>query len=94
MGRRGAGRRQRPAVHDDHAPRDLAADAPNTKWVADLTEHPTSQEEATIIAVPSGADAARRWGYTLSFPGPDSVTVLTSPAITKWFKTAAGSNRP
>ena len=40
-GRRGKAGRPGPAVHDDHLQRDFTAQAPNRKWVTDITEHPT-----------------------------------------------------
>ena len=41
-GRRGKAGRPGPAVHDDHLQRDYTAEAPNRKWVTDITEHPTT----------------------------------------------------
>lgn len=50
-GRRGSAKRPGPAVHDDHMRRDFTAAAPNTKWVTDLTEHPTSEGKVYCCAI-------------------------------------------
>ena len=41
-GRRSKAGRPGPAVHDDYLRRDFSAEAPNRKWVTDITEHPTT----------------------------------------------------
>jgi hypothetical protein len=46
--------RSRPAgrpVHDDLVRRDFTADAPNTKWLTDITEHPTSEGKLYLCAI-------------------------------------------
>ncbi len=37
------GRKAGPPVHDDLLDRDFTADGPNTRWVGDITEHPTGE---------------------------------------------------
>jgi putative transposase len=48
-GRRG--KRPGPPVNDDHLRRDFTAEAPNRKWVTDITEHPTGQGKVYCCAV-------------------------------------------
>jgi transposase InsO family protein len=50
-GRRGAGKRPGPAVFDDHVQRDFTATAPNTKWLTDITEHPTDEGKVYCCAI-------------------------------------------
>jgi hypothetical protein len=38
-------------VHDDLVRRDFTADAPNTKWLTDITEHPTGEGKLYLFAV-------------------------------------------
>ncbi|MEV7043878.1 IS3 family transposase [Amycolatopsis sp. NPDC051061] len=40
-----------PPVHDDLVRRDFTADAPNTKWLTDITEHPTGEGKLYLCAV-------------------------------------------
>ncbi|MFC4855995.1 IS3 family transposase [Actinophytocola glycyrrhizae] len=40
-----------PPVHDDLVRRDFTAEAPNTKWLTDITEHPTSEGKLYLCAV-------------------------------------------
>jgi transposase InsO family protein len=40
-----------PPVHDDLVRRDFTATAPNTKWLTDITEHPTSECKLYLCAV-------------------------------------------
>jgi transposase InsO family protein len=42
-GRRGSSKMPGPAVHDDLVQRNFAAEAPDTVWLTDITEHPTSE---------------------------------------------------
>lgn len=64
-GRRGPGKRPGPAVHDDHLRRDFTGAAPNTKWVSDLTEHPTGQGKVYCCAI-KDLFSNRIVGYALS----------------------------
>jgi transposase InsO family protein len=41
--KRGLNRKAGPPVHDDLIDRDFTADAPNERWVGDITEHPTGE---------------------------------------------------
>jgi hypothetical protein len=49
--KRGKYRRPGPPVHDDLVQRQFAADAPNTLWLTDITEHPTSEGKLYLCAV-------------------------------------------
>jgi transposase InsO family protein len=42
-GRHGSSKRPGPAVHDDLVLRNFTAETPNSVWVTDITEHPTSE---------------------------------------------------
>lgn len=50
-GRAGKGARPGPAVHDDHVQRDFTAAQPNSKWVTDITEHPTGEGKVYCCAI-------------------------------------------
>jgi transposase InsO family protein len=50
-GRRSSGKTPGPAVHDDHLQRDFTAAEPDTVWVTDITEHPTSQGKLYCCAI-------------------------------------------
>jgi hypothetical protein len=41
--KKGLYRKAGPPVHDDLVDRDFTADAPNVKWLTDITEHPTGE---------------------------------------------------
>jgi transposase InsO family protein len=49
--RRGSGKKAGPAVHDDHVNRDFTADAINTKWLVDITEHWTMEGKVYLCAI-------------------------------------------
>jgi transposase InsO family protein len=49
--RRGKGRKVGPPVHDDLVKRDFTADGPNRLWLADITEHRTSEGKVYLCAV-------------------------------------------
>jgi putative transposase len=49
--KRGKYRRPGPPVHDDLVARQFAADAPNTLWLTDITEHPTGEGKLYLCAV-------------------------------------------
>lgn len=40
-----------PPVHDDLLERDFSAAAPDTKWVTDITEHPTAEGKLYLCAI-------------------------------------------
>jgi transposase InsO family protein len=50
-GRRGAGKRPGPAVHDDLVQRNFTAPAPDRVWLTDLTEHPTAEGKLYICCI-------------------------------------------
>lgn len=49
--RRGRNRRAGPPVHDDLVGRDFTAEAPNIKWLVDITEHPTGEGKLYLCAI-------------------------------------------
>jgi putative transposase len=49
--KRGKYRRPGPPVHDDLVARQFAAEAPNTLWLTDITEHPTGEGKLYLCAV-------------------------------------------
>ncbi|UQS26078.1 IS3 family transposase [Amycolatopsis thermalba] len=49
--KKGLSRTAGPPVHDDLIRRDFTADAPNTKWLTDITEHPTGEGKLYLCAV-------------------------------------------
>jgi putative transposase len=49
--KKGRSRTAGPPVHDDLVRRDFTADAPNTKWLIDITEHPTGEGKLYLCAV-------------------------------------------
>jgi putative transposase len=50
-GRKGAGKRPGPAVHDDLVQRNFSAPAPDRIWLTDLTEHATAEGKLYICCV-------------------------------------------
>lgn len=50
-GRKGAGKRPGPAVHDDLVRRDFTADRPDAVWLTDITEHPTGEGKLYCCAI-------------------------------------------
>lgn len=49
--KRVGGRKAGPPVHDDLLKRDFSAAAPDTKWVTDITEHPTAEGKLYLCAI-------------------------------------------
>jgi transposase InsO family protein len=49
--KKGLSRKAGPPVHDDLVRRDFTATAPNTKWLTDITEHPTSEGKLYLCAI-------------------------------------------
>ncbi|MEU4246935.1 IS3 family transposase [Amycolatopsis sp. NPDC026612] len=49
--KKGRSRKAGPPVHDDLVRRDFTATAPNTKWLTDVTEHPTGEGKLYLCAV-------------------------------------------
>ncbi|WP_410675378.1 IS3 family transposase [Amycolatopsis sp. cmx-4-68] len=49
--KKGRSRTAGPPVHDDLVRRDFTAIAPNTKWLTDITEHPTGEGKLYLCAV-------------------------------------------
>jgi putative transposase len=50
-GRKGAGKRPGPAVHDDLVRRNFTAPAPDRVWLTDLTEHPSDEGKLYICCI-------------------------------------------
>ncbi len=49
--KKGRPRKAGPPVHDDLVRRDFTATSPNTKWLTDITEHPTGEGKLYLCAV-------------------------------------------
>jgi putative transposase len=49
--KRGRAARPGPPVHDDLIGREFSATAPNTKWLTDITEHPTGEGKLYVCVV-------------------------------------------
>jgi putative transposase len=49
--KRGKNGKPGPPVHDDLVARDFTAEAPNTLWLADITEHPTREGKLYLCAI-------------------------------------------
>ena len=49
--KRGKNGKPGPPVHDDLVGRDFTAIAPNTLWLADITEHPTGEGKLSLCAI-------------------------------------------
>ncbi|MFF4361145.1 IS3 family transposase [Streptomyces sp. NPDC001604] len=49
--RRGRGKKAGPPVHDDLVSRDFTATSPNRLWLADITEHATSEGKLYLCAI-------------------------------------------
>jgi hypothetical protein len=49
--KKGRSRTAGPPMHDDLVRRDFTAAAPNTKWLTDITEHPTGEGKLYLCAV-------------------------------------------
>ena len=49
--KRGLNRKPGPPVHDDLLERDFTADQPDTKWLVDITEHPTGEGKLYLCAI-------------------------------------------
>lgn len=59
------GKRPGPLVHDDLVRRDFAATAPNQLWLADITEHKTSEGKLYLCAI-KDVFSNRLVGYSIS----------------------------
>jgi hypothetical protein len=73
-GRRGAGKKPGPAVHDDHVQRNFTAAQPNRTWVTDITEHPTGQGKVYCCAI-KDLFSNRIVGYAISDRMPADLAV-------------------
>lgn len=49
--KRGKSKKAGPAVHDDLVKRNFVAEGPNQLWLADISEHPTSEGKIYICAI-------------------------------------------
>ena len=76
---RPAGRPARPPVHDRLVRRDFTADRPNQVWLADSTEHPTSEGKRYVCAI-KDADSNCIVGYSIDsrMQARIAVTALTN----------------
>ncbi len=63
--KRGKGRKVGPPVHDDLVRRNFTADARNTLWLTDITEHKTSEGKLYMCAV-KDVYSNRIVGYSIS----------------------------
>lgn len=63
--RRGKGKRPGPPVHDDRVQRQFTATAPNRLWLADITEHRTTEGKLYLCAV-KDVFSGRIVGYSIS----------------------------
>lgn len=87
--KRRGGLKPGPAVHDDLVRREFNASAPNTLWLADITEHPTGEGKLYLCAV-KDAFSGRIVGYSIDSRMKASLAVaalrnaimLRSPAAT------------
>ncbi|XVS61890.1 IS3 family transposase [Actinosynnema sp. CA-299493] len=73
------GRKAGPPVHDDLVRRDFTATAPNRLWLADITEHPTTEGKLYLCAV-KDVCSNRILGYSIDsrMKSRLAVTALTN----------------
>lgn len=62
--KKGKGTRPGPPVHDDLLQRDFTAEAPNTVWLTDITEHHTGEGKLYLCAI-KDACSRRIVGYAI-----------------------------
>jgi transposase InsO family protein len=62
--KRGLARRAGPPVHDDLVNKVFTADAPNTVWLTDITEHPTAEGKLYLCAI-KDVYSGRIVGYSI-----------------------------
>jgi len=62
--KRGLNRKPGPPVHDDLLERDFSAETVNSKWLTDITEHPTGEGKLYLCAIKDCA-SNRIVGYSL-----------------------------
>jgi putative transposase len=62
--KRGLTRRAGPPVHDDLVNKVFSADAPNTVWLTDITEHPTAEGKLYLCAI-KDVHSGRIVGYSM-----------------------------
>jgi putative transposase len=87
--KKGLTRRAGPPVHDDLVKKVFSADAPNTVWLTDITEHPTAEGKLYLCAI-KDAYSGRIVGYSINHRMKASLAVsalrnaiqLRSPAAT------------
>jgi transposase InsO family protein len=77
------GKKAGPPVHDDLVRRDFTATAPNRLWLADITEHPTTEGKLYLCAV-KDVCSNRIVGYSIDSPMKSrlAVAALTN-AVTR-----------
>lgn len=62
--KRGLNRKPGPPVHDDLLERDFTAEKVNTKWLTDITEHPTGEGKLYLCAI-KDVHSNRIVGYSI-----------------------------
>ena len=87
--KRGLNRKPGPPVHDDLLERDFTAAAPNTKWLVDITEHPTDEGKLYLCAIKDcysnrivGYSIDTRMKSSLALAALRNAVALRSPAGT------------
>lgn len=75
--KRGTSRKPGPPVHDDLVGRDFTATRPNTRWLTDITEHPTEEGKLYLCAI-KDCYSARIVGYSM---GPRMTAELAVSAL-------------
>lgn len=81
------GKRPGPAVHDDHIRRDFTCEAPNRKWVTDITEHPTRSGVKVYCCAIKDLFSNRIVGYAID-------TRMTSELAVTALRTAIARRQP
>lgn len=66
--KKGRSRKTGPPVHDDLVRRDFTATAPNTRWLTDITEHPTAWVPAVVATVETVRRSVKHRGVRLACP--------------------------
>jgi transposase InsO family protein len=85
-GRKAAGKRPGPAVHDDLVQRHFTAPRPNALWLTDITEHPTAEGKLYLCAI-KDACSHRIVGYAVG-------AHMTAQLATAALRAALARRRP
>jgi len=80
--KRGLNRKPGPPVHDDLLQRDFTATALNSKWLTDITEHPTGEGKLYLCAIKDCA-SNRIVGYSIDarMTSELAVTACATPSL-------------